>query len=553
MQGFGAPELLETPRASIGVYRKIVAGDENVYRAGDGGFCAATGTPIYRKQTGAAALRALLDDHRAGGISRGALYGSYCIILFDGSRLQLFTDPIGTYHAWRDAGSGIIASSFVAIAETAGRLTVDTQSVYEYVFQGATYGGDTAFSEIKLVSNAEMLEIGGVVTAGANGPPVAAESTDGTLDEHLARSLANLRGYYEAIAASFGDKIDTALSGGYDSRLTLALLLEQGRMPKIHVYGAPDDDDVVVAKRIAAGEGFALTHSDKRGAARFDLDAFGELVERNFYGFNGYPDDGLFENGTDMETRRARCAGGELMLNGGGGEVFRNFFYLPDRALTADQFLWSFYSRFDPKACTGLFSEVGYHRALGEKVAATVGNRRDQKLSRQQIEMLYPMFRCRFWMGRNNSVNNRLGPALTPFIDANIVPAALAIPMKWKNTGLFEGRLIRAVSPTLAGYPSSYGHGFDVDPPLKRRLQELAVFARPPILRRYTYRLKTRGPSPRPYWLTEDYLGRAIDTSFPYMRRYFDTAKIYEDRPFNRLCSLEYMFQRLQPVNTGDS
>ena len=75
-------------------------------------------------------------------------------------------------------------------------------------------------------------------------------------------------------------------------------------------------------------------------------------------------------------------------------------------------------------------------------------------------------------MGKNNRVNNRFGPALTPFIDVNVVPDAVAIPLRYKNSGRFGGRMIALLSPELAAYPSDYGHSFTEDPPLARRLRD---------------------------------------------------------------------------------
>jgi hypothetical protein len=192
-------------------------------------------------------------------------------------------------------------------------------------------------------------------------------------EDHLARNLANLRAYFDSIVRCFGDRIDTALSGGYDSRLTLALLLERGISPSIHVYGRPGDADVMVAKHVAANEGFALSHVDKSTFAAVEPDAFPDVVERNFQAFHGHPSDGVFENGSDLTTRTELCRGGRLMLNGGGGEVFRNFFYLPDRSFSVRQILWAFYSRFDPATCTRLFEPERYYRALEHKVRKTLG------------------------------------------------------------------------------------------------------------------------------------------------------------------------------------
>jgi asparagine synthase (glutamine-hydrolysing) len=247
----------------------------------------------------------------------------------------------------------------------------------------------------------------------------------------------------------------------------------------------------------------------------------------------------VFENGTDLATRFERAAGGAVALNGGGGEVFRNFFHLPDRAFTARELVWSFYSRLDPRAIRPPYSARAYEDAMAAKLAATAGG--GAIMSRAQIEYLYPVFRCGYWMGRNNAINNRLGGALTPFIDANVVPAALAVPLALKNAGRFEAALIRAVDPKLAAYASAYGHDFAHPPPLKARAAERIGLARPPWLRRHTFRLRHRRPEPRPWFLSDAYVGRVIDLSFPCVAKLFDTARIVEAGQYNRLCTLELL------------
>ena len=546
-QGFGAPRELRAGGHVASVYPKLCGPGDNVVARDNGEFCATAGTLIYRKTTGAPALGLLLDDFKAGAIQRASLHGHYCVLIGTGDALEVFSDPFGTYPVWRDAEADVVSSSFLAVADAVGGVTVDIQAAYEYVFQGASYGGASVFGEIGLFDCRSILRFGSSVEARPWGPKAAAAETGLGDRDHLARNLANLRSYYDAIASCFGDRIDTALSGGYDSRLTLALLLERGVTPSIHVYGRPGDGDVMVAKNIAAHEGFELSHVDKSQLAAVAPDAFAEVVENNFRAFHGHPPDGLFENGTDLATRRELSRGGRLMLNGGGGEVFRNFFYLPDRPFSIRQLLWSFYSRFDPRTCTALFDVERYYRALEDKVRQTLGVV-GQRLTRGEVERVYPEFRCRFWMGRNNSANNRLGPALTPFIDENVVPDTLSLPLRVKNFGRFEGRLIREINPRLAAYDTVYGHGLADDPPLKRILKDLKTYARPPLLRRFTYRLKNRRPAPRPYWLGDDYLGRVIDLEFPYARRLFEVARVCDNEQYNRICTLEYLFQRYQPA-----
>ena len=549
-EGFSAPTIRDAGSWRLYLFPKIVSPTANLHVDGNGDFCAVTGTLLYRNTMGEDALQRLLADHRGAGIDWGEVFGQYAIILWVNGKLELIGDPIGTYPVWYDDASTTISSSFLAVANAAENLSIDPQCVYEYVFQGTTYGDRTLFREIRLHAARDALELGDTVTATTVHKRIPTNVVEGPIDEHIERNLANLHRYYDAIAACFGDRVDTALSGGYDSRLTLALLQSHGIKPFIHVYGSASDPDVQIAKAIADGQGFALEHQDKASSPAVGEDDFAESVYRNLFSFHGHPPDGLFDNGTDWPTRIARCGDGKVALNGGGGEIFRNFFYLPNRSYSAREILWSFYGGFDPAWCSNAFDEKVYLSNKARKIRQAAGAETD-RLSRGQVEALYPFYRCRYWMGRNNSVNNKLGAALTPFIDANIIPAALALPLRYKNSGRFEASMIEAVSPALAAYPSDYGHSFIGTPPLKRLLKDQMVYMRPPRLRRLTFRLKHRKPPERPYWLSEPYLRRVIDPDAPYMRQFFNIDRINSLDHLNRIYTLELLFQHTLPNMAG--
>jgi asparagine synthase (glutamine-hydrolysing) len=361
-------------------------------------------------------------------------------------------------------------------------------------------------------------------------------------EDSLGREIAGLlRSQFEAIAACFGSNVDAALSGGYDSRLVLAALLAVGVVPRLHVYGREEDADVRVAKRICEAEGWQLRHIDKSKTAP-DLDGFADRVRANALAFEGFPPDGIFDSGADLDSRSERGAGGALMLNGGGGEIFRNFHYLADRPLSLREFIWSFYAQFDPRACTARFRGAEFERALGAAMKSELGIDREV-LERVEIERLYPYFRCKYWMGRNNSVNNKLGFAATPFVTHALIERALRLPLRAKALGRFEARLIRELHPRLAAYPSAYGHSFAEPPTRRRALAERLSVLRPPWLRRYSFRLRHRRPTPRPAVLQDQFVGRLVDLGFPYLRRFFDVSRVYHHGQYNRLCTLEYLFE----------
>lgn len=544
-QGFRDCHIIESASWKILLYRKFNCHHQNFLVEDSDNFIFATGTFIYREAIGAEALESFFGDFRNDSIDWNLLYGHYCVGVCVNAELEFIVDLAGIYKVYLDSKERIYSSSFLAALESVQAPHVNTQAVYEYVFQGAAYGNDTVISEIGLLGPERHAEHN-VVDGSRNPIPILRPGfVEADSEDHMERNLEKLRSYFRAIVNVFRGNISCALSGGYDSRLILALLQEENLDPKLYVYGDANDDDVGIANSIAAKEGYTLTHIDKSSYPVVTPDHYPDMVERTFYAFDGWPSDGIFDNGSDLQTRFDRCADGELVLNGGGGEVFRNFFYLPDRSFSVRQFLWTFYSQFDPKVCTRVFSEAKYLSTLGQKIRDVLGRHRDD-LRRSDIEFLYPGFRCRFWMGRNTSIDNRFSWALTPFSDPNILKDAIRIPLRPKAHGRFEAELIRSASAKLASYTSIYGHDFATAPPLSRRLSNMATLLRPPIVRRYTYRTRmrlTRG-GPIPYFLNRQYMERTIGQGYPYMSRFFRVRKLSDMNQYNRVCTLEYLFQR---------
>jgi asparagine synthase (glutamine-hydrolysing) len=544
-QGFTLNARCQTPQYEALFFAPTVAPGTMIVKAEGGDFCAASGTLLYAGRRGAPALEALHDAFDPEKIDPADFQGAFCVLLRKAGRTFMFVDRLGIYKTYVSADELVWSSSFLAVASSLEKCRIERQCVYEYVFQGATYGDATVLRDITLARADRLYEIGDEVRRTAMPGRLSPSEDGGGLDDHVRRNLHNLRRSFGRIVGQWGDDIDTALSGGYDSRLTLALLREQGAAPHVHVYGAKQSADVQVARAIARGEGFALDHQDKSARPDPPPGEALEIARRNFLAMDGWPTDGIFNNGADLETRRARCRDGRLMLNGGGGEVFRNFFYLPGRNYRVGDIIDSFYSQYDPASASPLFDETAYRESLAGKMKQTLGVT-DDRLERWQVELLYIIFRCRYWMGRNNSLNSRLGDALTPFIDYGLVGDALAIPLAYKNHGILEARMIAAISPALAAYPSDYGHDFAHPPPVKRRLKDWATMARPPALRRRLFRLKhRRRPPARPRLLGPDYLAAYFPGGFAFMADYFAVEKVASAEQFQRLCTLEYLFRQL--------
>jgi asparagine synthase (glutamine-hydrolysing) len=551
-QGFDTPKIISTLHADIYLYRKLNVPVWQLFYGDSQNFALFTGTALYRGRSGIAAATALFEQFSFDSPDWGEFSGDFCALVARDSALRLFIDPLGIYKVYRDHNGAVFSTSFLAVLETVESPSINSQAVYEYVFQGATYGDKTVIEQVELVSSGGAYQLDRKLLFRAWPEHLSPRFKQASFEAHVRKNLANLQRVFWPLKSCFGNNVSTALTGGYDSRLALALLWEQGVRPRnVHVYGSEHNTDVKIARQIAERESFALIHVDKARYPTVNRDTFSEAVARNFHFFDGCPVDGIFDNGVDLQTRLDRCTKGELHLNAGGGEIFRNFFNLRDSRFSVQQFLWSFYNRYDPRTCTDFFSERAYLAALGEKIKAALSHT-DSILQREEIELLYVIFRCRYWMGKNNSINNRFSWTLTPFINWRVVKDAVSIPPAYKKHGRLEAALIQAINQTLAQYPSVYGHNFAEEPPLARILSDYSTILRPPFLRRYTYRIRNRWahrPAARSYYLSDNYLCTVVDIAFPYMSAFFHVDKLAESRAFNRCCTLEYLFERYNVGN----
>ncbi len=545
-QGSKNPKVIENDSYNILLYEKALSPVTNYTENKLGDFCASSGCFFYQGKNGKDALDRYLDDFDHDQFAPENVMGVFTLIIKKAGRLFLITDPMGASRVFHNATMTLWSSSFLAIAENIPGLTADAQGIYEYCFQETNYVESTPFNEIKMADSFSIFEFEkNSVRKLPKKLSVNFEQTTQTYDDLIEEHATLLQSQMNHVVAAYGDKIATALSGGYDSRLMLSLLLNNEITPNVYVYGSDASPDVTVAKRIAAGEGFKINHINKAKHPKPEPDQYADIVKDTFYALDGYPNEGIFDFGANMMTRRERAKNGTLVLNGGGGEIYRNFFYLPNRSYTVENLLDVFYSRYATSFCTERFSENIYRDTLKRKIIKAIGLT-SEKMSRRQLEYAYPAFRLRYWTSKDNSNNNRLGAFLTPFICYETIMATLKMPLNYKTHGRFQGDLINRINPKLAAYPSDYGYKFSEPVPFSKKIKNNMSIYRPIWLRRRSYSIQHKlAKLNKPETIGDHYLPSILPNGTLYMDQFFRVSDIKDAALLGRVLTLEYLFSHL--------
>lgn len=500
-QGFGAPEsfhwgtgtawLFPTPGNSRGSGAWVREGDR---------FALSVGALHWNGLTGTAALRRLMaHEGSIESLPVAAISGSFVALLGRPDGVWLFNDALGILKSYEVAGGAVISTSQLVCRATIETPTVDRFAAQEYILFGGNHGSRTPIDGIRVVDPTAARDLIGGRSVQIHAPAQfslhARPASVATAVEAVCEAIAS---EFRGVAAAFGSNIGMALSGGFDSRLLLAALDHVGVQPHLFVYGRPADEDVVVAKAVARGLGMPIETIDKSAldAERAPLST--SLLASNLRFFDGTPGDGIFDRGSDRATRLKQIEGGRLNLNGGGGEILRNFFYLPDRPYSAADLFAAFYSGWFDDVFLDRDERVALAENMQDAILEALGidhgskKSRTQPLRRIEVELVYGLVRLRYWMGRNNAIAARHGAFMTPLVTPVLVTLAAAIPIAWKEYGRLEAQVIAALSPRVAAGLSAYGFAFNEGPPWSYRLRASMNLHRPLALRRRSLSLQRR-------------------------------------------------------------
>jgi len=451
------------------------------------GSACCVGPLWYRGRFGRQALALLLDEiHATGRMDESALRGNFALYLNVDDHIWLLNDALGFVRIYVSADGCFFSTSWLAACAYLESVELDEASAIEYVLVGAAHSRHSVAHNVNLLPLGQAFDLSRRCMWQRFPSGLAADGRDfDSLDEAVDAVAGHLRDVSAEVAQAFPGRVNVALSGGFDSRSIVAGLLAVGERPQLFVYGAADSTDVLVAGVAASSAELPIDIIDK-GVMGRDLPAPNiESLEQSALFFDGLPSDGIYDSGADRQTRLQQNSDGHIALNGGGGEIFRSFFHLPDRHFTAVDIVRSFYRGFSPRVFRRVHGLSDYEKRLAASMREVLGVAvvADVRLTRPQVELLYPLFRCHYWMAVNNSVAVRHGYYATPLVDLESTRMAQRLPLRCKSAGGFQSQLISALHPGIASQPSAYGFSFSDGPDWKAKVAERLACARPVRLR----------------------------------------------------------------------
>ena len=544
--------LEETRHLVVGTHQLIFFHDQaqaNVayHSTANGDFVAVLGSILAGTRSIPNCLPTLLERYACEDFAWDELLGTHVILIHKAGTLYVVADGLGASRIYTNENKSVWSNSFLAMLEVAGPKAFDQQACYEYVISGSVFGRRTLVEGISSLPANAILSVTSDETRVHQRPsPIANEPLDGpiTLDRVADYHCARLSEVFAPIAENYGERIRLSFSGGFDSRLMLAMLMKHGARPMLFVYGDDNDEDVRIARTICKAEGLTLECIDKSTVPAPDPDAFIGETEKNLFAFDGWKvETPLFDFGADRQDRLKRHVDGQVPLNGSLGEIYRNFFYMPDRPSSTGAVISTFYSRYDPRAFTDRFDEKDYRSAMAASMREAIGAESDE-LTRSQVEEVYPKFRGRFWTGRDAQINQRFGPMFFPFLEHAAISNTAKIPIGLKDLGYLQGRMIGRVNSRLADYPSDYGFALNGPRPLKYRVKTFLGTQRPPLLRKLSFRMTHRAQEAWTGALSPAYLSKVIDLEFPIMRSLFNLDAVNSSTQYGLIATLEYLGQR---------
>lgn len=428
------------------------------------------GTLLFKGSMGEKALTLVHKEFYRGTLDHGLLKGNFILLFWDGTGITLLHDRLGVQQIFQRNDGNCFSNSFLALlvsSDTSFKL--DENALNEKLATGFLTGSHTLVRGIQKVDRTFPFHVNEEEIRLLNHPEfdLSFSLHDNGKKKSINAQIDLLEDYFKEINTAKTElQGDVGLSSGFDCRLIVAAAKNTLETP-LHIHShntkGVHDNEIRYARQIAKVYGTEIHLVPTSRLEDSDEQLLEKTLKENLYFFDGRSARHL---GALSETytywyRKESMGAADYSLNGLGGEIYRDSYFMGKRNLKWDEWAQRF-----------LFFPLSEFAVGGEKTLKEISRHLKIKIENKlntvfdkadifKTHAHYGLMKMPECNGSLAQAYGKVSEFLFPFIEYNQITEALKATPYLSIGGSYQAKLITKISPEIAAVSSHYGFPFD--------------------------------------------------------------------------------------------
>lgn len=428
------------------------------------------GSIIYKNKFGNDALKLILEDFNNQSLDVTLTKGNFIILIWDDQKWTILKDRLGVQQLFQTNDGYCFSNSFLTLLTSSGKkYKLNQEAIDEKLTTGFLTGEDTLVEGIKKVERHFPYRVDENEISLLTYPEHSLEIDihNNGKNKSIESNIGVLQDYFKELnKAKQSLKGDVGLSSGFDCRLILAAAKNTLDIP-LHIHShntkGVHDKEIKYARKIAEvyGADIHLVPTKKLEDAEEDL--IKKTLQENVAFFDGRSARHL---GSFSETytpwyKKASMGNADYSLNGLGGEIYRDSYFMGNRNLKWED--WAKRFLFFPLSECAVANEqkmLDTSYRIKEKIEKRLNTNFD-KADLFKTHAHYGLIKMPDCNGSLAQAYSTVADFYLPFIEYNQVMEALKAVPYLGIGGSYQAKMITQLSPEVAAVGSHYGFAFD--------------------------------------------------------------------------------------------